>query len=62
MGLLDLQAAFLKECRMRLFAPLEFMFPEAVLHVNDAHLPLLLLPLLLMPPPLTCHYQPPSCH
>ena len=29
-GLLALQNAFLKECKKRLFAPLEFMFPEAV--------------------------------
>jgi len=29
-GLLALQTAFLKECKKRLFAPLEFMFPEAV--------------------------------
>ncbi len=29
-GLLALQTAFLKECKNRLFAPLEYLFPEAV--------------------------------
>ena len=30
MGLLPLQTSFLKESKKRLFAPLEYMFPEAV--------------------------------
>jgi len=42
MGLVPLQNSFLKESRKRLFAPLEFMFPEAVsVDENGVALPVL---------------------
>lgn len=42
MGLVPLQKSFLKESRKRLFAPLEFMFPEAVsVDENGVALPVL---------------------